>query len=197
MKKDRIIIVRHGKPALARDKSMDWRGYRLWWQKYDEGGLADIQKIPPRVKELAGEADIVISSTLRRAKETAVLCRDGQPADLFDEDLVEAHLPPPHWGALKFKPRAWGVWSRISWWLGASDDMESRADANIRCERMATKLEGHAAGGKTVFVTAHGWYNRMLSGALQRRGWKKIESTGDRHWSRRVLVRPTKENEND
>lgn len=192
MQQDRIILVRHGKPALSRKVWLDWRGFRTWWEAYDAGGLADQQSIPDDVRQFAIEAEHLISSPLRRAVETAQLLR-GRDPDLIDQDLIEAALPPPHLGPLKFRPKAWGTVSRVAWYMGWSDDMESHKAARIRANRMAEKLADHAAGGKTVLVTAHGWYNRMLKGSLKMQGWKCISQNGDLHWSRRILVRDSKE----
>jgi len=69
MQQDKIILVRHGKPALSRKVRLTWKEYRDWWAKYDEGGLAEEQKMPTKVKNYAIEADILISSPLRRAVE--------------------------------------------------------------------------------------------------------------------------------
>ena len=192
MSQDRIILVRHGRPALSRDVKLTWRGYRDWWRQYDEGGLTEEQTIPEEVKRLAGEADIFISSPLRRAVETATLLR-AQGPDLIDDDLVEAALPPPHLGPLKFSPRAWGVWARVVWFVGFSDGLESHSAARVRAMRMAKKLAEQASGGKTVLVTAHGWYNRMLKVRLKRLGWDCISENGDLHWNHRILVKDTKE----
>lgn len=191
MSQDRIILVRHGKPALSRKVRLTWRGYRDWWVQYDAGGLADNQKVSARVKEHAGKADILISSPLRRAMETAQLLRDKAP-DLIDENLVEAALPSPRLGPVKLRPKSWGTLARCAWYVGWSDGMESHKTARMRANAMAMTLADHAKGGKTVLVTAHGWYNRMLKGSLQKQGWKCIFQNGDLHWSHRILVRDRK-----
>lgn len=190
--KDTIILVRHGKPALSRKVRLTWREYREWWKKYDEGGLADNQKIPDKLKNLAMTADTVISSPLRRAVESARLLI-GKDPDLIDSNLVEAALPSPHFGRFKFRPKSWGTYSRIAWYFGWSDGMETHKDARIRANLMAEKLAEHAGGGKTVLVTAHGWYNRMLKGSLMKQGWKCVSQNGDLHWSHRRLERITKD----
>jgi len=188
--KDRIVLVRHGKPALSRKVRLTWREYRAWWKKYDEGGLDKIQKIPPIVKELAEQADILISSPLRRAVETATLLR-GRPPDRTDPDLVEADLPSPKLGPIKFRPKTWGTLARIVWYVGWADGMENHSDTRIRANVMAAKLESQAAGGKLILVTAHGWYNRMVKGSLMNQGWKCVSQNGDLHWSHRIMERET------
>ena len=190
MSQDVIIIARHGKPALSRKVRLNWREYRDWWGQYDLGGLAEQQKIPPKLKALAEKADIVLSSPLPRAVESALLASEREP-DFIYENLVEAALPSPHLGGLKFRPKTWGTWSRIVWFYGWPDGMESHGAARARANAMCDVLAGHAKGGKLVYVSAHGWFNRMLKGSLKKRGWKCVSQNGDLHWSHRRFERPT------
>lgn len=189
--KDVIIIVRHGKPALSRKLQLDWRGYRAWWQEYDAGGLAEKQKIPKKVKRLASIADVVISSPLPRAVESAQRVAGRAPDKIWPE-LVEAALPSPHLGPLKLRPKTWGTYSRIVWYWGWSDGMENHGAARRRAEKVCDKLAVEAAGGKLVFVTAHGWFNRMVKGSLKKRGWTCVSQNGDLHWSFRRFERISK-----
>jgi broad specificity phosphatase PhoE len=190
MSHDIIIIARHGKPALSRKVQLTWREYRKWWAKYDAGGLAEHQKIPKRLRRWTEKADVVISSSLLRAKESAALASGREPDFIFDE-LIEAPLPSPHLGPLKFRPKTWGTWSRIVWFWGWPDGMESHGQARKRANKMADVLAEHAEGGKIVYVSAHGWFNRMLKGSLKKRGWKCKSQNGDLHWSHRRFERPT------
>ena len=187
---DTIIIARHGKPALSRKIRLTWQEYRDWWKQYDIGGLAEKQKIPKKLKTLAEKADIVISSSLLRARESAQLASGREPDFVYDE-LIEAALPSPPLGPLKFRPKTWGTWSRIVWYWGWPDGMESHSEARQRANAMCDVLADHAKGGKTVYVSAHGWFNRMLKGSLKKRGWKCVSQNGDLHWSHRRFERPT------
>lgn len=56
-------------------------------------------------------------------------------------------------------------------------------------ERVCDKLDVEAAGGKLVFITAHGWINRMIKGSLKKRGWICVSQNGDLHWSFRRFER--------
>ncbi len=188
MAKDTIIIVRHGKPALSRQLWLTWRGFEQWWADYDAGGLAETQRIPKKLQNLANRADIVLSSPLPRAVESALLLT-GRPADIIDPELVEAPLPPPPLGPLKLKPKAWGTLARILWYFGWSGGKESHRQARARADHMAAKLDSYAENGQMVLVTAHGWFNRMLKGSLMKQGWKCVRQKGDLHWSYRRFER--------
>jgi len=69
--------------------------------------------------------------------------------------------------------------------------MESHKAARKRANEMCDVLAEHAKGGKIVYVSAHGWFNRMLKGSLMKRGWKCKSQNGDLHWSHRRFERPT------
>lgn len=188
---DTIILVRHGKPALSRKVRLTWREYRDWWVLYDEGGITPGQQPPKHVCEWAHDADIVLSSPLRRAVESAELAA-GRAPDLTLAGLVEAALPSPPLGPLKLRPKSWGTVARILWYLGYSDGMESHSEARARANSVCVELEDCASDGRTVYVSGHGWFNRMVKGSLMARGWHCKSQNGDLHWSRRRMVRPTR-----
>lgn len=190
MKTDVIILARHGEPDLSRQVRLNWRGYKYWWRLYDEAGLKPSQNAPKIIKDLAKQADIVIASTLPRAIETAERAIGG-PVKKLEPLLVEAPLPPPNLGYFRFKPTTWGAIARISWCLGFSGEGESQVEAKVRAEKAAEVLSDEAAGGKMLFVAAHGWFNRMIRPALKRRGFKCVEDHGDLHWSYRRYERPS------
>ena len=199
MSRPRIILCRHGRPALSRNVLLDWRGYEDWWRRYDEGGLrrgdgraADAdQPVPPRVAEMARGADAVCASPLPRARESARLAAGREPDHILP-DMVEAPLPPPRLPGLRVRPITWGTLSRIAWLAGHGSDCESAREARARARRAAAALAelAHAEGGRTVFVSAHGWFNRMVGTALRRAGWRLASGRGDGYWSHRVFERP-------
>jgi broad specificity phosphatase PhoE len=182
-----IVIVRHGEPDLDRKVRITWREYREWWKRYDLAGLKGGQTPPPKLCALVAGADVVYASTLPRAGETAAAIAPGKEI-LRDPVFVEAALPPPTlWG--KRKPRRWGVYARIAWWLGAHQEMESRKEAEQRAEAAAATLAAQALRGNNVVVAAHGWFNRMMRPVLLSWGWKCVHDGGDSYWSWRKYVR--------
>lgn len=188
---DTIILVRHGKPALSRKIRLTWQEFRDWWIRYDEGGIRAGQLPPKRVREWAARADHIVTSPLQRAVESAELAA-GRPPDEHLTALVEAALPSPPLGPLKLRPKSWGTVARILWYVGYSDGMENHREARARAETACDVLEDRAAGGKIVYVSGHGWFNRMIKGSLMKRGWRCKSQNGDLHWNRRHMVRPSR-----
>lgn len=183
----RIVLARHGKSALSRRIWLSAAQYRDWWARYDQLGLDPGSAPSARFTAAAGEADRIWSSTLPRSRETAAIAARGRPV-LADGLFVEAPLPPPRWpGWLKLKPRFWGAIARIHWLWGGHGAQESAHAARARAAEATDRLLAEVADGKTVFLAAHGWFNRMIGQELARRGWRCIEDGGYRHWSVRVF----------
>lgn len=183
-----IILARHGKPDCDRRVKIDWRGYVEWWAGYDASGLLPNQDArKERLVAAAADADMIFSSATRRAVETAQAVANGRPV-IQDAIFAEAPLPPPRlWG--RHRPRWWGVLARISWWLGNAHGAESRKEAEQRAEAAVATLTARALRGETVFLAAHGWFNRMMRRVLKKQGWVEVENHGDRYWSYRRFER--------
>lgn len=188
---DTIILVRHGKPALSRKVRLTWQEFRDWWIDYDAGGIKPGQLPPKKVRKWAERADIVVTSPLPRAVESARLASGRDPDELMPA-LVEAALPSPPLGPLRMRPKSWGTLARILWFIGYSDGMETHAEARARANAASDTLSARAAGGHIVYVQGHGWFNRMLKGSLMARGWRCKSQNGDLHWSRRQMVRTSR-----
>jgi len=187
---DTIILVRHGKPSLSRKVRLSAREYRDWWKLYDAGGIVPDQRVPKKVLKWASKADVFYSSPLRRAVESLELASGRRP-DIELEELVEAPLPSPPL-PIKLRPKSWGTWARIVWFLGWSDGMETHREARRRANTAAEILDEASNGGKIIYVQGHGWFNRMVKGSLMARGWKCVSQNGDLHWSHRRMVRKQK-----
>jgi broad specificity phosphatase PhoE len=182
-----IIIARHGRPDCDRSQAMDWRGYIAWWAQYNRSGLVQEETAPAALIAAGQDAEVIFSSDIRRAIETAEAVAGGR-AVLQDPVFAEAPLPPPRiWG--RRKPRHWGVLARISWWLGAAHGEETRRQAEQRAEAAVATLTARALRGETVILLAHGWFNRMMRPVLKRQGWSEVEDHGDSYWSFRRYER--------
>jgi broad specificity phosphatase PhoE len=185
-----ITLARHGRPALSRKVRIDAAGYKVWWDAYDEGGLAPGQHPPPALRHAAASAGMIVASPLARSLETARAVAGARQV-ATDDIFVEARLPPPPLPALvKLGPRSWGVVSRISWWCGLDGGQESRREAELRAERAADRLEELVRAHGSVLMVGHGWFNRMIRPVLLARGWACADDGGDSYWSHRRYIRP-------
>jgi broad specificity phosphatase PhoE len=180
-----IVLARHGRPSLTRYLDLDWEGYEEWWRAYDQSGLAPGQSPSPKLLQAAAGAHRILSSPLRRARETAAASAPDREVEI-DALFTEAPLPPPRYPRfVKMNPSSWGWgWhARVFWWLGFSRDMETREQAKERAALAVDKLVSIAESGTDVLVCGHGWFNRMMRPELVRRGWRCVRDGGDSYWS--------------
>ena len=184
-----IVLARHGEPALSRKVRLSSRQYRDWWALYEAGGILQGQSPPDHLKDAAARAGVIYTSTRLRAKETArALAEDREFT--HEEVFVEAPLPPPPCpDFFKLSPKAWGVISRISWWLGGHGGEETRQGAQRRAVQAARLLDEAARKGEDVLVVAHGFFNTMIGLELRRLGWRLVKGRGWRYWSTRYYQR--------
>ncbi len=186
-----IVIARHGEPALSRQGRLTWEEYEKWWAAYDAAGLQPGQQPPEALIAEVQKADLIITSPIRRARETAAAVAPGRRVDI-DPDFVEAPLPPPRYPRfVKMAPSSfgWGWHARVSWWFGFSRGRESRRDAEARAREAVAKLIAIAERGQTVVVFAHGWFNRMMRPVLHAHGWRCVIDGKDFYWSHRRYER--------
>lgn len=181
-----IIVSRHGQPVLDRTAGprLNWRDYKDWWARYGDSPLRDDQFAPEVLKALVADADVVLSSTLPRAIQTAERAAPGH-AITQDAIFVEANLPPPLIPGVKFLPKTWNVLARSAWVFGHTLDGESASQARVRAAGAAGLLHEASEEGK-VYLAAHGWFNRMLRGELRKLGWKCVHNGGDSYWAHRI-----------
>lgn len=185
-----IILARHGEPALSRKVLLSASEYRDFWGKYEIGGIVPGQAPPERLRRFVEECGALVSSTRRRAIESA---RTMVGDRVFDhhEILIEAPLPPPNFPSwVRLSPKIWGFIARVWWWyFNHHEGQENRAEAEARADQAAALLIGLAAGGDTVVVLAHGFFNHLIGRSLKKLGWKLTESEGYKYWSMRRFER--------
>lgn len=181
-----IIVSRHGRPALNRSvgPKLTWQEYRDWWESYERGSLAKDQTPPEKLKRRVADVDLVLSSVRPRAIETAEWATDGRTPET-NAIFNEAPLPPPRFKTKTYLPKTWNVLARAFWLRGHTLDDEGVTAARDRAKQAANVLH-EAAAGKSVYLAAHGWFNRMLRSPLRRRGWVCVHDGGDKYWSFRV-----------
>lgn len=140
--------------------------------------------MPAKLKQAVAEVDLVLSSVRPRAIETAEWATEGrtpEPHAVFNE----APLPPPRFKSRRYLPKTWNVLARMAWLRGHKLDGESVTEARVRATEAARHLHD-AAEGQSVYLAAHGWFNRMLRRPLRRLGWVCVYDGGDKYWSYRV-----------
>lgn len=179
----RIVIMRHGRPALDFDRQrfalVVPSDFTPALAQYEITDLADDSAPPAAAVEIAKSCNVHFTSSLQRAiASTQRLNLCAEPNRLF----VESPIPHTDWRWPGLPTLAWAVLFRLAWLAGFSANGEAIASARQRAAQGVDLLAAEAAKAD-VFLLAHGVINRLLAAELKKRGWQKRHSKGDGYWS--------------
>jgi len=181
-KHPRIILVRHGKPAIETSPRTSHHGFRRYIDEYEEAGLDPASAPPDELKDLVTGLDAVFTSGSPRAHHSA---RTLLPeADLIADPLFgEAPLAAPRIPLLKMKVPKWAVVSRLMWHAGYHPEIENYRRAKHRAAQAADILVERAHKNGAAVLVAHGYFNAMIGRVLRKRGYRKLGSHRARFWN--------------
>ncbi|CCG88460.1 histidine phosphatase family protein [Erwinia piriflorinigrans] len=176
-----ITLMRHGKPHQPPSGRRSAQAMMQWCDAYD---LAEICDRPPdRSLRLAGEADIIVTSPLPRARSS--LDKLGKTANMIDGLYSEVALPAIPLAFPTLPPFIWLPLLRVMWLLGYSGKVESYAQAKQRAVQAAEQLTQLAEHGN-VLLMGHGIMNKLISRQLRKLGWRGEKHASSRYWSSAV-----------
>lgn len=185
----RIILVRHGQPAIALKPRTGHHGFRRYIDAYQDAGL-DPQSTPPEeLQDLVRGLNSVFTSHSPRARDSALKLLPE--AEIIADPLFEeAPLAAPKIPLVKLKVPAWAVMARIMWHAGYHPEIENYRRAKARAVSAAEiLLERAAASDGDAVLVAHGYFNAMIGRVLRRRGFSRTGSHRVRFWNAVVYER--------
>ena len=184
----RVILIRHGRPAIPTNPRTSHREFRSYIDAYEEAGL-DPESMPPEeLQDLLGELDAVFTSERKRSVDSA---RALAPhAELIADPLfAEAPLASPPIPLLKMKVPKWAVVARILWHAGYHPEIENYRRAKHRAVQAADILVKRARQDGAAALVAHGYFNYIIGRELRRRGFRKSGSHRAQFWNSVVYAR--------
>ena len=154
----RIILIRHGRPAIETAPRTNHHGFRSYIDEYEQAGLDPASAPPEELQDLVKELAAVFTSGSARAHESAKVLAPN--AELIADPLfVEAPLAIPAHSAVAHEGSemgggrapsvACGLSSRRSKTIAAARARASEA-ADILMARAARRRTG-GAGGAWLF----------------------------------------------
>ncbi len=178
----RIILIRHGQPAIPLRPRTSHREFHAYIDAYEEAGL-DPASLPPReLADLVRELKEVFTSGRPRAHESAV--KLAPHANLVVDPLfAEAPLASPKIPLLRMTVVKWAVMARLLWHAGYNPGIENYPKARQRANDAANILISRVMDGGAVALVAHGYFNAMIGRHLRRRGWSRTGSHRARYWN--------------
>jgi broad specificity phosphatase PhoE len=178
----RVILVRHGRPAISTNHRTSHRGFRAYIDAYEAAGLDPASVPPEEVQDLLKELSFIYTSDRPRSQDSArALAPD---AELIADPLFEeAPLASPRIPLLRVKVPAWAVMARILWHAGYHPEIENYRRAKQRAKRAADILTRRAREDGVSALVAHGYFNAILGRELRRRGFRRIGSHRVTYWN--------------
>jgi broad specificity phosphatase PhoE len=178
----RIILIRHGQPAIALRPRAGHREFGAYIDAYEAAGL-DPASLPPReIADLVRELSFVFTSGRPRAHESARVL--APRAELVVDPLfAEAPLASPRIPLIRMRVQKWAVVARLLWHAGYHPEIETYARARARAGRAADILSAKVMDGGAVALVAHGYFNAMIGRQLRRRGWLRSGSHRVHYWN--------------
>lgn len=184
----RIVLIRHGQPAIDPAPKTGHRGFRDYIDAYEASGLDPKSAPPEELQDLLGELAAVFTSGRKRAEESAKALAPN--AELIADPLfAEAPLASPPIPLLKMKVTKWAVVSRVLWYAGFKPRIEGYRRARKRAADAADILIAKAWKDGAAALVAHGYFNYLIGGVLRRRGFVQTGSHRARYWNAVVYER--------
>src|SRR4051812_45601924 len=166
----RIILIRHGQPAIALRPRTSHKEFGAYIDAYEQAGL-DPASLPPReIADLVQELKEGFTSGRPRAHESAK--KMAPQAELVVDPLfAEAPLASPGIPLLGMRVAKWAVMARLLWHAGHAPGIENYPRARVRAKQAAEILTARVMDGGAVALVAHGYFNAMIGRQLRRRGF--------------------------
>ena len=179
----RIILVRHGKPAIPMNPRTCHRGFRKYIDAYQGAGLDPGSLPPATLVDLVTGLDAVFTSPAPRATDSARLLLPAAEM-IADPVFEEAPLAAPRIPLIRLRVPVWAVMARVLWHAGYHPRIETYWRAQARARNAAEMLlrRAHKNGGASVLV-AHGYFNAMIGRALTKRGFRRSGSHRALFWN--------------
>jgi broad specificity phosphatase PhoE len=179
----RVILVRHGRPAIPLRLRTCHRGFRRYIDDYQDAGLDPKSAPPEELMDLVKGLNAVFTSGSPRAQDSA---RTLLPeAEIIADPLFgEAPLAAPRIPLVKMKVPVWAVMARIMWHAGYHPEIEDYRRAKVRATSAADILLERAESNDGVAVlVAHGYFNAMIGRVLRKRGFRRSGTHRVRFWN--------------
>ena len=177
----RVILVRHGKPALPKIDRVKAHEIRWMIELYDSAGIEEDHEPPKELVAIARACSAIVCSDLPRSVKSAEALGVSH---IYASDSMfrEFELPYAQWPLLKLSPYTWAAIFRVLWILGFSANSESFQAAKRRAANCASRLHQVAEECGDVLFVGHGFLNRFVAKELRASGWSGPVSPGRRFW---------------
>jgi len=165
---------------------MDSVSLKDWVEAYDKAEI-DASSLPEQMtKELVSNADVLITSSLKRAIDSAKVLG----TEIYERNAVfdEAKIPDVNIPFLKFKPKRWLLIVRVLSLFGFGKENTSLNASKQQAKEGRERLLELSSDHDTVVLVGHGGMNWLLRKALMKKGWALAEDPCNKNWGVTILT---------
>jgi len=184
-----ITLIRHAQVDIDNSQKIDSSSLQKWVEAYDTAPI-HIESLPSRETiVLVQSADVVVTSTLRRASDSAKVLG----VDVYEKNELfnEADIPKVNIPYLKLKPKSWLVILRLMLLLGIGKKDASLKASKAQAKKAAQRLLEFSAEHEHVVLVGHGGMNWLIRQVLVKEGWKLEGKGSHENWGTTVLTTTT------
>ena len=180
-----IILIRHARVDIDNSKKIDSLALQKWIELYDSAPIARESLPSKETKDLVQKADIVVTSTLQRAKDSAMVLG----VKIYSQNALfnEAFIPQIALPYLKLKPKSWLLILRLMLLFGFGKKETSLKASKLQAKKAATELEILTKEHNKVVLVGHGGMNWLIQNVLKKRGWKLRKKVSHSNWGVTIL----------
>ncbi len=166
-----IDLIRHAKVDLESSQKIDASALREWVKAYDTAPIIKTNLPPQETLKAIKNAQIILTSSLRRTHDTADLlsAEISEQSALFDE----VALPSVDIPFLKLRPKSWLILLKVLLIFGIGKRDNSLKASTQQAQRATNHLLSLAQTYDHIALIGHGGMNYLIGKALQKRGWRR------------------------
>ncbi|MCL1950776.1 MAG: phosphoglycerate mutase family protein [Turicibacter sp.] len=179
-----ITLIRHGKSTHSGKQPIPCCMFGEWMEAYDARGVVEKDFYLPASVKKARSCGILLSSDLKRARETAYFLAPKKEVAV-DPVFREVDYPSPNRCKLPIAlpPLLWSILFRVAGVLGyRMKNCESYPQSVKRAEVAARLLIQYALSEGEVALVGHGFFNYLVAKELRKSGWYGNVVPDFRHW---------------
>ena len=182
-----IVLIRHARVDIDGSKRIDAKALKAWVDKYNSAPIAADSKPSAQTINLAQNADFVVTSTLRRAIDSAHTL--GLEINEKNELFNEANIPDINTPWIKLKAKTWLVVLRLMLFMKLGGKDVSLSVSKRQAAAAAKYLNSLSITNKKIVVVGHGAMNWLIFKILQKEGWSIDGKALHSNWGTTILYR--------
>jgi broad specificity phosphatase PhoE len=180
-----ITLIRHAKVDIDNAQKIDAHSLQRWVEEYDRAPIHAESLPTQETIVLAQSADVILTSTLRRASDSAKVL--GVDVHEKNELFNEADIPKVNIPYLKLKPKSWLVILRLMLLLGLGKKDASLKASKSQAKAAAQKLMRLSQKYDNIALVGHGGMNWLIGKQLRKEGWALEGKVSHENWGSSVF----------